>query len=331
MEKIVRSIDLGYGQTKFIKDITPKGIIKTATIPSISVVASSGNSMVIDATNQHDVVHIEHNNNKYLAGQDIHYLSNSYSHRVLNKDYILSDDYHVLMKSALLMMNISFIDVLVIGVPVKYYDSSAKHLQATWKGEIKLNSNNKVQVNKVIVVMQPLGSFYKFATGFNNFDLIKSQRTLIIDVGYFTVDWIVIKDMKFAGSNDSYEGGMSFLLLAIEEKIGRGTNNPITLNKIDEYFYKNEPVYINGEQIDMNNFIPIIESTVERTYHAMMNSVKDLTNIENILLVGGGAKVYKPTIQKHFGGRKINTFKSQELANVLGYQTIGESFFNKAF
>ena len=271
MEKIVRSIDLGYGQTKLIKDITAKGIIKTATFPSMTVLANASNSLVVDSTNQHDVELVEHDTNIYKAGVDIHLLSNSYSNRVLNKDFIQSNDYHVLMKAALLMMKTEFIDVLVLGLPVNKLKSGAQYLQSTWRGEIKLNSKNKVQVNKVVVTPQPLGGFYKFASSFEDFQSIKSKSTLIIDVGFFTVDWLVIKDMKLAGANGSYEGGMSFLLSQIEEKIGKSINNPITQNKIDSYFYKNELVYLDGEKIDMKPFNSLINSTVDQSIQALKN------------------------------------------------------------
>lgn len=181
------------------------------------------------------------------VGKDIAIVSNAYSNRVLNMQYIKSNDYHVLMKGALKAMEVELIDILVLGTPVVNYEEAKPYLIDAWTGVIELDDDLSVNVKKVIVVPQPLGGFMYYTEMANNFDEQKKQRNLIVDIGYFTFDWMLIDGMKMMSTCGSYQGGMSLVVNTLANKIGSSSNNLSTVTKINKFLYNDEPFIWKGD------------------------------------------------------------------------------------
>lgn len=325
--KVVRAIDLGYGFTKFIHNVTDKGDLRTASFPSIASIAGKKN-LGGGFFAERDTVEVKHDGVMYEVGKDVVLGASAYSNRVLNKRYTQSNDYFALMKGALKMMKLNVIDTLVLGAPVNKYDEVKEFLKTSWRGDIDLDGNLKVRINKVIVLPQPLGGFALYGAQSGNYEKIKNQRNLIIDPGYFTFDWLLADNMKMMEGSNSYEGGMSFVIKAIVKELGNEADNLTTMTRIDEFFYNNKPFIFNGKEIDLNKYLPVAHSVIDKSVQTMVTSLSDLHNIDNIVVIGGAADIYLPIVQKHFKDRDVKVAKGKSFSNVMGFQYIGEALSN---
>lgn len=322
--KIVRAIDLGYGFTKFIQGVSEKGDFKPASFPSIASIAGKKN-LGGGFLKERDTITVKHDDVMYEIGKDVVLGASAYSNRILNKRYIESNDYAALMKGALKMMKLSTIDVLVLGAPVNNYDEVKDVLKSKWHGEIDLDGESKVRINKVIVLPQPLGGFALYGNQAGNYEKIKNQRNLIIDPGYFTFDWLLTDNMKVMEGSNSYEGGMSFVIKAIIKELGNEANNLTTMTRVDEFFYAGKQFMFNGKDVDLNKYLPVANSVIEKSVQTMITSLSDLHNIDNIIVIGGAAEIYLPIVQKNFKDRDVKVAKGKSFSNVLGFQYIGEA------
>lgn len=322
-DKKVEAIDLGYGFTKFT--ITkPSGEIKTNSFPSI-VVPAGNKSLGGGFLNERDTIEVIHNGVVYEVGKDVGLCADAYSHRVLNKGYIQTNDYAALMKGALKMMGHDTINTLILGAPVSSYDEVKEILISSWKGEIQLDEKKSVRINKVKVLPQPVGGFAYYGAMAGNYEKIINQRNLIIDPGYFTLDWLLTENMILMEGSGSYEGGMNFVINAVVKELGSDANNLETISRIDRFFYKNTPVIFDGKELDMSKYLPAAYSVIEKSIQRMFTKLTDIKNIDNIVVIGGAAEVYLPFIQKQFIGRDVKIAKGKSYSNVLGFKLIGES------
>ena len=324
-KKIIRAIDGGYGWFKFTRDVKDNGEIETYTFPSIATIASDknqGGGFLKDRR----TINVMHKNVLYEVGVDAILNADGHSKKVLNSNYIDSNEYAALMKGALKLMNLREIDLLVLGTPVMNYDQTKGLLKKSWTGDIELDGEKSVTIKQVKVYPQPLGGLaYSFKESGQKQEYMY-QRNLIIDPGYYTLDWLITQDMKIAKGSGSYQGGMYFYMKAIVDQLGPNSNSLVTFKKLDDYFMKNKPFNYAGNEHDINQYLPVANSVIELAIQEMLNQITDIDNIENIILIGGASAIYLPFLKKHLKGRIINDSKGKAFSNVLGFHAIGESF-----
>ena len=201
-------------------------------------------------------------------------------------------------------------------------------LKKNWTGEIALDDQNTVLIKQVKVYPQPLGGLVHFCNETNQDSDFMYKRNLIIDPGFYTLDWLITEDVKSVKGSGSCEGGMNFFIKAIALAYGINPNNLSTCKKIDNFFTQKEPFFFGGSEVDLNEYLPFAHSVVETAVSQMINEITDLDNIENIILVGGSAGVYLPILNKHFKGRVLNVSREARFANLLGFYEIGKTISN---
>ena len=327
-KKVVQAIDLGFGFTKLVEGINANGQYKLKSYPSITAISSGKKNLGGGFFAERDTVSVEQGGVMYEVGKDAVMAQSGFSTRILDNRYIYSDDYQALMKGALKMMRTDHIDLLVLGAPVKNYDEAKGHLKQAWEGLINLDGENKVRVVKVLVLPQPLGGFAWHGHSTGTYEKMRSQRNLILDPGHFTFDWLLAHDMKMTKRSNSFEGGMSFVISAIADSLGIGSSNLDTLNAIDEHFYKNKPFMLGGKVVDLAPHMPVAKAVIKRAVAAMAANIGDSSNIDNIVMLGGGAELYSEEVMKAFPNHQIKIAKGKSFANVMGYQWIGEQIAN---
>ena len=90
----------------------------------------------------------------------------------LHEDYIESDSYKALFFGSLIESGSDTIDILVTGLPVNHCTEKKKRaLENKLKGIHKVNEKNTINIKKVIVIEQPIGS-YMDSIWNNNGDLL---------------------------------------------------------------------------------------------------------------------------------------------------------------
>lgn len=322
--KMISAIDLGFGFSKYMQYIPSRNEFMPAVIPSLSIPVDSKNLDDIHLTKR-NTTEVLHEGAKYEVGNDIAALTSGNSPRYLINDFYKSKEYTVLMKGVLKLMNVNYLDLLVLGVPVSQVDVARKYLMDTWTGEIDLDSEKIIKIRSVIVLAQPLGGFAHHASQTGNAREIQKQRNLIIDPGFFTVDWLLIDNMLKMKGSGSDQSGVSYFLKEIAKQMGQDHKNFTFMNRIDQYFFDSKPLFMNGKKIDFTPYLPQANLVLEKSVKAMLSELPDTQFIDNIIMIGGAAHIYLPFFQNQFPNIKIALSKRSQLSNVLGFFDIGKS------
>lgn len=216
------------------------------------------------------------------------------------------------------------IDKLVIGIPNIIYKSISKKIKTDLEKTFSLIVNDKlVEINvcNVLPVPQPLGTY----SSLNH----KKNDTLIVDVGYGTIDFTRIVNGNIvinSGSNFGLKTIYSNLQREIEELYPGLKINIISVSKI-----------VNGEGflyggVKQNLDKKIIHLVFKNYFEMLLDEIKDkidvIPAIESIVFTGGGASELEDLICNYINAteyKNITICKEPQLANARGYFAIAKS------
>jgi plasmid segregation protein ParM len=229
-------------------------------------------------------------------------------------------------------MGVDHVDLLVLGLPVDTFNKYRVGLVEGLRGAHpvpepgRTNITRMVTVSQVEVYPQPLGSFFAHAIEENILSAMKNTTNLIIDPGYFTLDWLTTKGMGLApGRFGAYHGGMSSILESIAKSIGAdlGTNIP-NLSGIDQGLrdgtYKAK---FRGDEYDFSPFVESAKLLAIQSVNVLAANVKNPVDIDRIVLTGGGSFFFEEAVRQKYEGHKIVTLPEPMYGNVKGFQLIG--------
>lgn len=220
MQTVVRSIDVGYGQTKFIRDVVA-GQMRCEIFPSIAPTLTG--PLLSDPLLQNtDIIKVEIGGVTRVVGKDAAHFQGSLSTRILDESYSGSESYMALTHGALYYMRQKYIDLLVVGLPVSIYKNveTRKTLERKLTGLHRVSNDFVVNVEKVKVMPQPLGGFFDSISYLPGYPDIHKQNTLIIDAGFHTFDFMVANGIHWDHQrNGAYHKCMGAVLASIAEGI----------------------------------------------------------------------------------------------------------------
>lgn len=326
---IGRAIDIGYGHTKLsLSDGYQTGEIDCLMFPSVAPRATA-NALSAGFMEARNTVVIDVSGTKYEVGPDAMLAMSTSTSRVLDPTFADSDAYIALVRGALAYMNVPRIDYLVVGLPVSTYRAKAKALRKRLMGEHPVNGQI-IEVRELEVVPQPIGGMLEYGIRNNILVKMQGQTSLLIDPGYFTLDWVVTAGLKVndARSGAHEGGGMSGVLRVIGEHLQTKEANegrPLELTesvmvRIDESIRKNSVFRLHGEPTSLGPYIEEGRKVAEDALNRMMARVGTMADIDNIILVGGGAHFYLPVLRKRLPGYNILIAHESIFANVRGFQ-----------
>ena len=113
MELIVRAVDVGSGNTKFVTGVTGADI-RCASFPSIAY-PSSGETPHWPASERRKTVCIPVGPLFYEVGPDVGLAADTFRAKQLHDEYTESPEYTALLRGALSMMKVPHIDLLIVG------------------------------------------------------------------------------------------------------------------------------------------------------------------------------------------------------------------------
>lgn len=128
MKKIVRSIDVGYGQTKFIKKSFDDEI-SCDLFPSIAPTLT-GSLLQDPLIKNTEVIKVDVGGVTRVVGKNALHFQGALSSRILDDSYSGSDPYLALTRGALFYIGEKYIDLLVVGLPVSLFKNIAKRNEA---------------------------------------------------------------------------------------------------------------------------------------------------------------------------------------------------------
>lgn len=332
-ELVVRAIDVGYGHIKFTegRHATTRQI-RTDSIPSQSPTAkpplTAGGVM-----NRRDTFIIPIGDRRYEVGRDVrHALHGNNESEVLDQNFALSDLYAARLFGALNYMAPGLpedvIDVLVLGLPLNTFDKHREALEKRFTGTHVINERGeKILVQSCNVYPQPFGSYAAYMA--LNQGSGQTPMALSVDPGYNTVDWFVCKGMTANDiRSDAVQRGMGAVLRAIADDMIKTHNFDATptelVRSIDRALSSGEPFQLYGQVFDLAPHLAAGKDIIEEAAQAVKNSVGSGSDIDVIIMTGGGASLYAEAIADKFPRHKVQTLESPALANVRGFHLVGE-------
>lgn len=332
---VIRAIDIGYGNTKFTVEHKHGQEVHCRMFPSLAPQASTNGDLGAGMLAKRDTAPITVNGVQYEIGPDSELAQSGIArNRVLLTDYCKSDSYMALLRGALHYMDVGHVDLLALGLPVSTYGSFKNELMSLATGSHNCG-NRTIKVHAVRVYPQPLGGFFEYAVRSKLFAQMSSEINLLIDPGFFTLDWLVTSGIKTLDgrSGAANDGGMSSILRTIAKAIARDNQCDESeigdVARIDAALRGTAPLRLFGKTIDVDQYRPIGLAKAEEAINAMMTSIGRTAEIANIVLVGGGSYFYADSIKARFPRHSIAIAHDPVFANARGFQLIAEQRFNQ--
>lgn len=324
---VIRAIDVGYGNVKYITEDQSNGEMKSAMFPAIALPASKyeiGDSHL----QRRQTITVPVNGKEFEVGPDIELVKMGLSESDhFHEKYCESDEYLALFRGALRYMNTNHIDCLVVGLPVRYLKTKREKLENLLSGNHQISEHDTVTVKKVIILAQPLGGLIDHIKRTRMFGTIKDKVNLLIDPGMGTLDWIATKGLKeMPGMSDSRPYGVRMFLQRIMEELSIKEKIDYTdIREIDNGLRKGY-FELYGREYDLERFLNKAYDQIAPAMNALKTSIGDGRNISNIFLVGGGADYYQKPIRKTFPNHRVLIVEEPVFANVRGFQWAGRDY-----
>jgi plasmid segregation protein ParM len=323
----VFAVDVGCGNTKFAYREANRAIA-TGMFPSLAPYTAT---RTISANNgshfkTRDVTQVKINAVEYDVGPGVS-LSAAYGQtgRVLSDDYVLTNNYTALLAGAIYRSGFTHIKRLVLGLPIHTIEKYTPNLIERFTGEHEFGQG-KIVIEKVNVIPQPLGSL-TYATALKGEHYTTSQDNLVLDVGYYTTDWVYATDFLIDDRRSGGRpGGASQILQRIADNISRDQKEPIyDIERIDLCRREGQPFHFYDQDIDLMPYLTEAHQLIHDVIMEIKNRVRPLENIRSIILSGGGADLYGPVVQQTFPRTRIEHLQNPCFANSIGYLIAGES------
>ena len=262
--------------------------------------------------------------------------SNS-SHRILDPNYSKTKEYLALLRGALTYMNVTRVPVLVLSLPLSTYKSRRVALASSMQGTHSLFRPTGEQyicnVQRVEVVPQPIAAYFHYLfTRINDGKGLDTsgKKVLLIDVGFYTIDWVVAQGMNInAERSAANNGGMNYIVKEIAEEFTKDYNDPLPsefLQMVDDALANQSyTVELYGKRHSIKQYLSGAERRARLPITALKNSVGDTADISDIVVCGGGATFFAPIVREMFKNNIVNVENSQ-FAIVSGMRLMALEF-----
>lgn len=323
MNEIVRAIDVGYRLCKYVTSVREREI-ECRSFPSVAPVAS-GRDLAEALGRKRKTSTVEVNGLNYEVGPEAGLARREFQVQNLDNDYVDSDEYMALVFGALDFMRVDAIDLLVVGLPVSLVMQKRSALAKRLKGLHEIGGNKRVTVKDVRVLAQPVGALMAHAAETGKRNVGERERTLIVDCGGRTFDWIVAEGLKVIESrSDAVPLGMyqvtQALTGAISQKLGTQFND---WERVETALRAGKNPMVFGEEYSLNDVMPLAKKVAQEAITAMRQKIQDGSDIDKIIVAGGSAFFYMHALKEAFPRHKIHEMKESLFANVKGFQIAG--------
>ena len=331
MKNIV-GLDVGYGQLKCVAG-TSEQPTNQWILPSVACPRR-----YLTRPDEDIGVRVRVDNEDWAAGVDHDQVERYVQPK--NDEYSQTPVYEALVNAALLRTGVRDVDILVTGLPCSHFkqgdvrNSLSKRLSGSrvvgrdGKGDIVVN------IKSTQVVPQPLGAYFELS--WRNpaiADRAAQARVLVIDVGHYTVDWVVAygRELRQASSSSSSHAVRSIFKQSaslVSERAGR----TVSPGQIESAYIRQQRTV--GYQ--QTPFIDLLEAAAAEEANLALAELKDSLQAEAstwhgapvdlIVLAGGGAKLFEASVRRAYP--KADVYQSQSkqgpaMANASGFYYIG--------
>jgi plasmid segregation protein ParM len=324
LNSVVRAVDLGFGNAKFVVSHPPGGEVQCLSFPSAAPLAaiSEVNGVMLDAPN---TVTVSVDGKRYEVGPGVGVARDGCDHRILHNGYLRTPEYLALMRGIFHYMRLPVIDRLVVGLPLGHVMTRARELEKLLIGNHPTVGGGEVYVRAVNCLAQPVGGFLSYAYAPGTSPILRKQINLVIDVGFVTLDWLLCEGLRPIPQRSGHvEGGVSALLRRIAVRISE--KHDVQFGDLQALDRALATGYLTlfGAAVPIAEYIPDARPVLDKALAALANSVGDGSDIHNIVVVGGGARLFLAAIQARFPKHPVVVVPDPLFANVRGFQLAGE-------
>ncbi len=342
---VVGAIDVGYGYTKYA--IRIDGVPTEDSFPSFAPTATGAAALGgTSSLSRLRVMQVDVSGKQYLVGHDSVLATDGRMERLRDAAYCMSDTYHALTLAALAYMRQPVIDVLVLGLPLSTLATYRAHLEKKYVGRHELPDSHTlgveravrgVDVRRVLVVPQPAGALM---TAVREEPDLKKTTNLVVDLGYFTMDFLCTTGMSpLPARSGAVEGGMSGFL---DELHAAATKDYEVLcpgllpgefrmphHQYERAMQTDKILRTSAGDLDLTKAIKTASSKLDQYLDMVAARVGNTDDILNVVLAGGGAELLQPRFKARFPRmRKLHTPKRPQFSIVQGFIAAGGSLAN---
>lgn len=245
--------------------------------------------------------------------------------RELHPDYPGTQSYRALFYAALALTGRAEIDHLVTGLPVSQYVNQQRRaaLKALLEGDHAVAARRRVRVKRVVVLPQPAGAYLDAVQKVDDPAAFDDARTLVIDPGFFSVDWVLIDGGEIRTANSgSSTNAMSVLLEAAGELIMAERGGHIGRDLLEKAVRAGQrTLSLFGRPVDLTRYVAqAAKRTAPVALTALRQSLRgESREVDIVVLAGGGAATYAEATREVFPKARLIVPSEPVLANVRGF------------
>ncbi len=323
MSAVVRSIDVGHGNTKYIYSVSLTGEIHCRLFPSVVTPACA-----------HDLggrsgVPIDFGAIHYDVGPGAELVHGIHFAQATHQDFTATPEYLALLRGALSLMETERVDLLVVGLPVSLLGARSDSLERNLRGAYAVAGGRTVEA-QVMVLAQPLGGLIEYALRGGRYLELRESTNLVVDAGFFTLDWVLAQGIQLlAPRSGSFPGAMYAVLKCIAHAIG--AEHGVDLDdwrRLDEGL-RTGVFRLFGKAVPLSRYLPLAEPVIHEAVYALARSVGDGADIDNVVLVGGAAPLFRAAIERRFPRHRVHVVHEGVFANVRGLQRAGRQLLRQ--
>jgi plasmid segregation protein ParM len=278
MSIVVRAIDVGFGNTKYVA-ASAQGQVDCAHFASLAYFGQD-EIPVESMGGRRRTVQVPVDGLLYEVGPDVEFAADRFRSRQLHDGYTQTAEYRALATGALHFMKVETVDLLVVGLPVSQYTSKRAALQKAMTGTFHAGRKQRIVVKRALVVPQPQGALYWCAQQNPNVGSPK-YKSLVMDVGSRTFDWLVTRGMRVVPHmSDSVTRGVSDILRHIADTVGARMKEDFRdLGAVDRALRSGQILRLNQIDHDLKKFDTAIHKIADQAldFVALCRSVWNLT------------------------------------------------------
>lgn len=319
----VCGLDIGYSNIKLAFERKGKRLPKTHCQPA-GAMPSSVFDTRYKRPQHNDLLYVSVDGEEFIAGVPV---DRTPAYEYLQLDYTTKAPFRALFHAALLLTEMEKVDVLVTGLPVAQYlekhrrESLARQLT----GKHQITPKRNVTVDKVKVIPQPVGGLLDVVST-ENLD-IDHANVLVIDVSFFSVDWVVVADNDIrrneSGTSRHAPAG---LFEEVARKIARHYGHLPKVEVIANAMQAGlETLQVLGQRVLLAAYTrDAVESIARKAGENIKKVMQHETKEPDlVVVVGGCAMLFLETVQAAYPRLKVYTAEDAVLSNAKGFWTMG--------
>ncbi len=325
MIKNVLGIDIGYSNLKLAYG--PKGAYPQTVLRPAGAAPADRFGARFDGREHDDFLRVLVDGEEYVAGVSAD-RAELWS-RSLHADYHAGPSYQALFRAGLLLSGMRHVDMLVTGLPVsQYLDDARRHsVERLMKGAISITPGSHAMVDQVKVIPQPIGGLLDYISQ-ERVDL-EDARVLVIDPGFFSVDWVVVahKTLQRSSSGTS-QNAPTVVLEEACKLIGREMGAEVSTETLENAVRNGRPsVLVLGRRVELSPYLANASRTVGAVIaDSIQKSMRTESQMADlVVLVGGGADFFREAIQEAFPRLHVVTPNEPVFSNARGFWMMGSA------